>query len=231
VNYFVSQAFRAPNHPDHIPLSKVEDLLSGDPLLISCLLLLLLKRWSKVHKGNLSEPFLHKILGIIKRSGLKSTDPHVSLELKELLAQIEGVTYNANHDPLPNDSFGPINSNCLKVSPSINVHFVDTEDKVSLLDRLVGAPMIGMDSEWRPSIKPFTEQRLAIFQVSSETDAFIIDLIALANNHILDAKLIEIFTDERSLCIGFAFGSDTSMFKESLPKMQFFKRFSRFLDV
>ena len=88
MNYFVSQAFRAPNHPDHIPLSKVEDLLSGDPLLISCLLLLLLKRWSKVHKGNLSEPFLHKILGIIKRSGLKSTDPHVSLELKELLAQI-----------------------------------------------------------------------------------------------------------------------------------------------
>ena len=107
--------------------------------------------------------------------------------------------------------------NCLKVSPSINLHFIDSEAKVSLLDRLVGAPMIGMDSEWRPSIKPFTKQRLAIFQLSSETDAYIIDLIALANNQILDAKLTEIFTDERSLCIGFAFGSDTSMFKKSLP--------------
>ena len=67
--------------------------------------------------------------------------------------------------------------------------------------------------------------------MSSETDAYIIDLIALANNPVLDAKLTEIFTDERSLCLGFAFGSDTSMFKESLPKMNFFKAFARFLDV
>ena len=88
VNYFVSQTFRAQNHPDHIPLSKVEDLLFGDPLLISCLLLLLLKRWKKIHKGNLNEPFLHKILGIIKRSNFKASDPHVSPELKELMAQI-----------------------------------------------------------------------------------------------------------------------------------------------
>jgi len=88
VNYFVSQAFRAPNHPDHIPLSKVEDLLFGEPLLISCLLLLLLKRWNKVHKGNLNDPFLHKILGIIKRSNFKASDSHVSPELKELMAKI-----------------------------------------------------------------------------------------------------------------------------------------------
>ena len=58
-----------------------------------------------------------------------------------------------------------------------------------------------------------------------------IDLIALANNPVLDAKLVQIFTDERTLCIGFSFGSDTSMFKDSMPQMEFYKRFARFLDV
>ena len=91
--------------------------------------------------------------------------------------------------------------------------------------------MIGMDSEWRPTVKPFTEQRLAIFQLSSETDAYVIDLVALANSQVLDQKLTAIFEDERSLCLGFAFGSDTSMFKESMPHMNFFKKFARFLDV
>ena len=56
-------------------------------------------------------------------------------------------------------------------------------------------------------------------------------MIALKNNPVLDAKLTQIFTDEASICIGFAFASDTSMFKESLPEMNFFKRFARFLDV
>jgi len=88
-----------------------------------------------------------------------------------------------------------------------------------------------MDSEWRPTVKPFAEQVLAIFQLSSDTDAYIIDLIALKDNMVLDAMLTEIFTDERTLSLGFAFASDTSMFKQSLPAMNFFKRFARFLDV
>ena len=68
-------------------------------------------------------------------------------------------------------------------------------------------------------------------QLSSATDAFVIDLIALANDASLDAKLTQIFTDERTLCIGFSFGSDTSMFHESLPEMQFYTRFARFIDL
>ena len=91
--------------------------------------------------------------------------------------------------------------------------------------------MIGMDSEWRPTVKPFADQKMAIFQLSSETDAYVIDLISLKDNAALDQALIDIFTDERSLCLGFAFGSDTSMFKDSLPGMSFYMQFARFLDV
>ena len=117
------------------------------------------------------------------------------------------------------------------MNPDINLHFIGSEADLPLLDRLQGSPMIGMDSEWRPNVKPFAEQNLAIFQLSNETDSYVIDLIALANYEALDAKLTAIFTDDRSLCLGFAFGSDTSMFKESLPSMNFFKTFARFLDV
>lgn len=66
-NYFVSQCFRAPNHPDHIPLHKVEDLFSNEPVMVQCLCTLLFKRWSKNHRANLQEPFLQKIIGIMKR--------------------------------------------------------------------------------------------------------------------------------------------------------------------
>lgn len=33
-NYFVSCHFRSPKHPDYIPLHKVEDLFSNEPIMI-----------------------------------------------------------------------------------------------------------------------------------------------------------------------------------------------------
>lgn len=85
-NYFVSQVFRAPSHPDHMPLQKVEDLFSGDAVMIGCLVTLLLKRWNRVHKSNPQEPFLQKILGVIQRH--KLTPKNVSPTLKQLLADV-----------------------------------------------------------------------------------------------------------------------------------------------
>ena len=52
-----------------------------------------------------------------------------------------------------------------------------------------------MDSEWRPTVKPFAEQKMAIFQLSSDTDAYVVDLVALKDNQALDQMLTAIFTD------------------------------------
>ena len=62
---------------------------------------------------------------------------------------------------------------------TVTTTFVGAEADIAQLDRLLDAPMIGMDSEWRPSVKPFGTERVAILQLASATDAFIIDLIAL----------------------------------------------------
>lgn len=39
----------------------------------------------------------------------------------------------------------------------VELHFIKDEADVALLDRLRGVPMIGMDSEWRPTVKPFVD--------------------------------------------------------------------------
>ena len=113
----------------------------------------------------------------------------------------------------------------------MNNYFIQAEDDIDLLDMLKGKTMIGMDSEWKPCLKPFTVERIAIFQLSSDTDTFIIDLVALRNSAALDAKLTDIFTDGRTLSIGFSFSSDMSMFDKSVPQMSFYKHFVRFLDI
>lgn len=69
-NYFVSNCLRSPSHPDHMPLHKVEDLFSGEPVLIQCLCTLLFRRWIKNHRANKQDPFLQKILGIMQRENV-----------------------------------------------------------------------------------------------------------------------------------------------------------------
>ena len=64
-NYFLSCYFRSKNHPDHIPLHKVEDLFSNEPIMIQCLCTLLFKSWIKNHKANQQDAFLQKIIGIM----------------------------------------------------------------------------------------------------------------------------------------------------------------------
>lgn len=55
------------------------------------------------------------------------------------------------------DSFGPVTKGSLQMPANVNLHFIGSEADVPLLDKLVGADMIGMDSEWRPTVKPFVE--------------------------------------------------------------------------
>ena len=56
-------------------------------------------------------------------------------------------------------------------------------------------------------------------------------MIELAGNKELDSVLTKIFTHSDTLCIGFSFGSDFSVFEEYLPTMNFYKRFKYFIDV
>ena len=51
-----------------------------------------------------------------------------------------------------------------------------------------------MDSEWRPTMTKFDSMRPALLQLSDENIAYLVDLVALAANPLLDNILTEIFT-------------------------------------
>ena len=88
-----------------------------------------------------------------------------------------------------------------------------------------------MDSEWRPTMTKFDNMRPALLQLSDENTAYLIDLVALAANPVLDEILTQIFTNPQSLCIGFSFKSDLDVFARHFPSMQFYKLFTNFIDA
>lgn len=88
---------------------------------------------------------------------------------------------------MPIDQFGPASGNqCLRLPPSLRVHFIGTEKDCELLRSLVGREFVGMDSEWRPQMTKFDLMRPALLQLSDEQNAFLIDLVSLANSQVLD---------------------------------------------
>lgn len=73
--------------------------------------------------------------------------------------------------------------------------------------------------------------RPALLQISDESNAFLIDLISLANSKILDQVLTDIFTNELSICIGFSFKCDMDKFVKHLANMNFHKVINNFIDA
>lgn len=75
----------------------------------------------------------------------------------------------------------------------------------------------------------FDNTRPSILQLSSSTEVFLIDLISLCNNQVLDSILSNVFSN--STIIGFCLRSDLQMWGKFLPKMQFYKTIERFVDA
>ena len=67
--------------------------------------------------------------------------------------------------------------------------------------------------------------------MSSRKEAFLVDLIALGNNKVLDEAFCKIFKSEKTTCLGFSFSSDLAEFKKSFKDMTFFQDFAHFLDI
>ena len=136
----------------------------------------------------------------------------------------------------PDDKFGPVTTDSkdpIMVLPSnIDVKFVGSEKDVAMLKDLVGSSMIGIDTEWRPTLTQFEEViRPGLIQLSNENTAYLIDIVNLNKNPALDAMLSQIFTHPDSLIIGFCFHGDLELLADHLPDMHFYKTFTNFIDA
>ena len=111
------------------------------------------------------------------------------------------------------------------------VKFIGNAHECQQLRKLIGRPIVGMDSEWRPTMTKFDSMRPALLQLSDENTAYLVDLVALAASPLLDNILTEIFTHPETLCIGFSFKSDLDVFARHFPSMKFYKLFTNFIDA
>lgn len=77
----------------------------------------------------------------------------------------------------------------------------------------------------------FDPTRPALLQLSSDTTAFLVDLIALSNNKTLNQVLTDLFTHPGTIMIGFGFKSDLDMLAKCLPQMSFYRTIASFIDL
>lgn len=147
--------------------------------------------------------------------------------------QLLSVVYDPAKDPVPFDAFAPLSEGkCIELPKHVSVEFISTIEDIPKLNALLTEPYIGVDSEWRPSLTKFHKTCPSLFQISGEKCAFLIDLVSLKESKPLDDKLTEIFTNDKSCIVGFAFNSDIDMFARRLSKnFRFYRYIKRFIDL
>ena len=115
---------------------------------------------------------------------------------------------------IPKDEFLPVKKEdvYMRMPAHLNVYFISDPKDIIYLKSLVGAPIVGVDCEWRTDMvnRQYGNNRkdsggVAIMQLSSHFDAFVIDMIALCKNPVLDNVLCEIFNGKSTILLGFAF--------------------------
>mmetsp|Transcript_7293 Transcript_7293/g.12318 ORF Transcript_7293/g.12318 Transcript_7293/m.12318 type:complete len:166 (+) Transcript_7293:51-548(+) len=134
------------------------------------------------------------------------------------------------------DSFGPITEPTKDLvhldTNAVNYQFIGQESDIDALSVLIGAKVIGVDAEWRPSFTQFERGfGPAIIQISSYTHAFIVDIFTLKQSEKLDLLLSQIFSHPDTIIAGFSFHSDLSMFRDYHGNMKFIQTIPQLLDL
>lgn len=96
---------------------------------------------------------------------------------------------------------------------------------------LSGTKMIGIDSEWRPSLTSYEQNGVSILQLSNDKEAFVIDLDGIEKSAKLNDILTQIFNHPDSIILGFGFKADVSQFARQNKNLTFIRQAANFLDV
>lgn len=103
------------------------------------------------------------------------------------------------------------------------IHVIDRKEKVRpAVDRLLREPVLGFDTETRPSFKKGVSYPPALIQFATEKEAWLFRL----NGHGLDKAILEILQSEETVKVGVALHDDI----KHLQRMRRFKA-RGFMDV
>lgn len=133
---------------------------------------------------------------------------------------------------LTSKSLGVERGQLLPPVPSERVHWVcDAEGVARMREAVMDPtmnpttregypPVVGLDGEWKPG----SRTPVSILQVATRTDAFVVDLFAVAPAaspacDAFDAFLAELLSSETVYKLGFSFGYDLSRMRASYPHL------------
>lgn len=174
--FFIRRVFKAKDHADHMPCFKVEDLLVGHPRMTNFYMEELCKHAEKQKDETNRKLWYNRAKGVWIRNDLQNY-PIISKQVYRDAMEI--FVYDPTLETDEEDRFGPVMPNTLSLPADIQVHFIDEENACDRLLDLLGKPVIGLDAEWRPNLTKFNKTKSAILQISDESAAYLIDLIAL----------------------------------------------------
>jgi len=148
----------------------------------------------------------------------------------DVVAGLESV--DAEIEIPKEDLFAPEDETCLTLALSRDhVQVVSSEEDIEKATLLLEAPIIGLDGEWCPTLTKFTEDAPALLQVSSHTDAFLFDLIALKESQKFNDFIKQLFTNNKIIKVGFAFNGDLRVLRRGLPKLNCFNDVFNIVEV
>lgn len=113
------------------------------------------------------------------------------------------------------------------------VHFIDSEEKLSLMKVLIGQKYIGVDAEWRPERPSWgiMGNGPSILQIGGISETFVVDILHLKHSRAADEMLTNIFSCPETTICGFAFAGDISFFNKWCKRMRFLDNITNFLEV
>jgi hypothetical protein len=75
----------------------------------------------------------------------------------------------------------------------VKVEMIEREEDVERMKVLFESEVVGMDTEWRPSLHKLDISKPNVFQISSDSHAFVIDLDSLSGSPSLNYILSTVF--------------------------------------
>lgn len=112
------------------------------------------------------------------------------------------------------------------------VEFIGCEEDIEKAKSLIDMEVIGVDSEWRPTINNLaTGHRVALLQVGNRHEVFLFDMLVMPFIPEFDELMTKVFSNPKSIIVGMSFHNDLREFYSDYPNLNFYKHIANLLDV
>ena len=137
-----------------------------------------------------------------------------------------GPEYDESQDPkAPDDTWGPRRPDCLTLDEAVVTKFLDDEAGVdSMKEALLGSKLLGIKSRGY-LFEP------ALLCIGNATHVFLIDMLKLRDNEVLDKALAEILAHDKSVTVTVGYRYELETFSQEFPKMRFWRLIAHVIDI